>query len=96
MLLDADEDMEVPVMLTVKELRHFISYMRALDNVASGTRKTEEQNAILTIENNQFKLERDEMFARLKAHEAHCGVIKAEEKQGRKWFKKKISSQPRH
>lgn len=68
LLIDADEGMEIPVMMKVKELRHFVSYMRALDAVAKTTREATQRMTVAEIEVVQARLERDEMFERLKAH----------------------------
>ncbi len=76
LLIDADEKLEVPVMMTVKEIRHFVSYMRALDAVAATTRDATQRLTVCEMQATQLRLERDEMFARLKAHEAHCGEFK--------------------
>lgn len=71
LLIDADENMEVPVMLTVKELRHFISYMRALDAVAKTTRDVTQRMTVAEVQVTQLRLERDDLFDRLKLAERH-------------------------
>jgi hypothetical protein len=71
LLIDAEEEMEVPVMLTVKELRHFVSYMRALDAVAATTRESTQRLTVAELQANQLRLERDDLFDRLKLAERH-------------------------
>lgn len=66
LLNDSDEAMAVPVQMTVGELRHFVAYMRALDNVARSTREVEQQNTILVQREQQARVERDDLHLKVK------------------------------
>lgn len=76
---EADDSVRIPVEMTVRELRHFVSYMRALDNVARVTRETEQRCVVAELQANQMKAERDEIHRELKQLEAKRELEKSEE-----------------
>lgn len=78
LLNESPDDMQVPVHLTVGELRSFVAYMRALDNVARETLAMEKRCSVAELGERQARSERDEVYARLKIAEEH---LKSDERQ---------------
>jgi hypothetical protein len=69
LIADSPPDMPVPLTMTAAELRNFVAYMRALDNIARKTSEMEERCVKAELAANQARMERDEVHGKLKVME---------------------------
>lgn len=51
-----DDKMQVPLTLTAEELRHFIAYVRALDNIARETQKLEKRCLVAETDERAMRI----------------------------------------